>query len=64
MKTGYIFTIFVLIASIGTALAGGTPPPPDPMSVPLDGGASAILLASGAYIGYRALTKKGKGEDK
>lgn len=58
----FIFSIvtILLVVSCGTLLAGGVGPPPNPMSVPLDGGVSAILIAAGSYIGYKAI----KNEDK
>ena len=57
-----IITLTLILTSCGSVLAGGVGPPPNPMAVPLDGGVSAILLAAGAYIGYRAL--KGKEDSK
>jgi hypothetical protein len=60
-KVNFIFLLIVLVTlSCGTVLAGGVGPPPQPLQVPLDGGASAMLLAAGAYIGYRALKKNGE----
>jgi hypothetical protein len=58
LRSIIFFCVLLIIFSCGSILAGGVGPPPSPMAVPLDGGASAILLASGAYIGYRALKKK------
>lgn len=47
--------VFVLVIVSYTLLAGGVGPPPNPIGVPLDGGFSIVLIASGAYIGYKAL---------
>ncbi|MEX0811436.1 MAG: hypothetical protein WD048_04405 [Chitinophagales bacterium] len=56
MKSLIIIALFSLLCP-ALLMAGGVGPPPNPMGVPLDGGVSVILLAAGAYIGYRALKK-------
>ena len=53
MKKLLLLTIAVVFVSFTSVMAQGGPPPPPhrngPVPVPVDGGASLLLIAGGAY---------------